>query len=195
MTTRTAATPSRSGHADDASVIFNPIRFRNLEVKNRIFRDRMEGVGVVSAADAIADGWAGPCLRSTGVDYDVRKDQPYLVYDRFEFDVPVGTRGDNYDRYLVRIYELRQSIRILEQALDQIPPGPILLCDYKVVLPAKGEVYNTIEGMIAHFKLIMDGIRVPAGDQTGKPWYAFGRFWFRLAPQESVAFCFIQNQV
>jgi NADH-quinone oxidoreductase subunit D len=135
-----------------------------LLTKNRIFRDRMENVGKISREAAIADGWTGPCLRSTGVDYDVRKDAPYLVYDRLEFDVPVGTSGDNYDRYLVRMYEMHQSIKILRQALDQIPPGPILLDDYHITLPPKKQVYNTIEGMIAHFKLIMDGIRVPKGE-------------------------------
>jgi NADH-quinone oxidoreductase subunit D len=138
-----------------------------LLTKNRIFRDRMENVGVMSAAAAVADGWTGPCLRSTGVDYDVRKDQPYSVYDRLEFDVPVGTRGDNYDRYNVRFYEMHQSIRILRQALAQIPAGPILLDDARVVLPPKREVYNTIEGMIHHFKIIMDGIKVPAGEAYG----------------------------
>jgi NADH-quinone oxidoreductase subunit D len=135
-----------------------------LLTKNRIFRDRMENVGVMSAADALADGWTGPCLRSTGVDYDVRKDIPYSIYDRLEFDVPVGTRGDNFDRYNVRMYEMRQSIKILRQCLAQIPPGPILVDDARFVLPPKGEVYNTIEGMIHHFKVIMDGIRVPPGE-------------------------------
>ena len=124
----------------------------------------MEGVGVLSAADAIALGWTGPCLRSTGVDYDVRKDKPYSVYDRFEFDVPVGTHGDCYDRFQVRMYEMHQSIRILRQAIKQIPAGPILLENNRVVLPTKKAVYNTIEGMIHHFKLIMDGIKVPAGE-------------------------------
>ncbi len=138
-----------------------------LLTKNRIFRDRMENVGTISAEAAIADGWTGPCLRSTGVDYDVRKDQPYLVYDRFEFDVPVGTRGDNFDRYLVRFFEMHQSIKIIRQALAQIPPGAILIDDNRVVLPPKREVYNTIEGMINHFKIIMDGIRVPAGEAYG----------------------------
>jgi NADH-quinone oxidoreductase subunit D len=132
--------------------------------ENRIFRDRMEGVGAISAEDAIAYGHSGPCLRASGVDYDLRKDHPYLVYDRFEFDVPVGTRGDCYDKFLVRMYEMRQSIRILRQALDQIPPGAILVDDYRITLPPKTEVYNTIEGMIAHFKIIMDGIRVPPGE-------------------------------
>jgi NADH-quinone oxidoreductase subunit D len=135
-----------------------------LLTKNRIFRDRMEGVGVMSAEGAIADGWSGPCLRSTGVDFDIRKDQPYLIYDRLEFDVPVGTRGDNYDRYLVRTYEIHQSIRMLRQALKQMPPGPILIDDPHIALPEKREVYNTIEGMINHFKIIMDGIRVPPGE-------------------------------
>jgi NADH-quinone oxidoreductase subunit D len=139
----------------------------SLLTKNRIFRDRMENVGVCSKEQAIADGWTGPCLRSTGVAYDVRKDHPYLVYDRFEFDVPVGTRGDCYDRYQVRMYEMQQSIRIINQALDQSAPGPILVNDFQVTLPPKKQVYNTIEGMIAHFKLIMDGIKVPAGEAYG----------------------------
>jgi NADH-quinone oxidoreductase subunit D len=135
-----------------------------LLTKNRIFRDRMENVGTLSAAEALADGWTGPCLRSTGIDYDVRKDQPYSIYDRLEFDVPVGTRGDNFDRYLVRFYEMQQSLKILRQCLAQIPPGPILIEDARFVLPPKREVYNTIEGMIHHFKVIMDGIRVPPGE-------------------------------
>jgi NADH-quinone oxidoreductase subunit D len=138
-----------------------------LLTKNRIFRDRMEHVGVLSQEDAVALGWTGPCLRSTGVDYDVRKDKPYSVYDRFEFDVPVGTHGDNYDRFQCRMYEMHQSIRILRQAMKQIPPGPILLENNRVVLPPKKSVYNTIEGMIHHFKLIMDGIKVPAGEAYG----------------------------
>jgi NADH-quinone oxidoreductase subunit D len=135
-----------------------------LLTKNRIFRDRMEHVGKTSAEQAIAEGWTGPCLRSTGVDYDIRKDHPYGVYDRFEFDVPVGTNGDNYDRFLVRFVEMQQSISIIRQALKQIPPGPILVDDNRIALPPKKEVYNTIEGMIQHFKIIMDGIRVPAGE-------------------------------
>ncbi len=135
-----------------------------LLLTNRIFRDRMDGVAVVSAEDAVAWGWTGPTLRSTGVDYDVRKDHPYLVYDRFDFEVPVGSRGDNFDRFAVRREEILQSLSILEQAIDQIPPGPILIDDPRVVLPPKSEVYNTIEGMINHFKLIVDGIKVPPGE-------------------------------
>jgi NADH-quinone oxidoreductase subunit D len=130
----------------------------------RIFRDRMENIGSFSAEDAIAWGWTGPALRSAGVDYDVRKDHPYSLYERFEFDVPVGTRGDCYDRFMVRMEEMRQSVRIVRQAFVQIQPGPVVVDDNRVVLPAKSEVYNSIEGMINHFKLIMDGIRVPAGE-------------------------------
>jgi len=135
-----------------------------LLVTNRIFRDRMDGVGVFSAEDAVAYGWTGPCLRSTGVPYDVRKDHPYLVYDRFDFDVPIGSNGDNYDRFAVRLEEIRQSMRILEQALVQIPKGPIQINHSGISLPKKQEVYHTIEGMINHFKLIVDGIKVPAGE-------------------------------
>ncbi|HUH03670.1 MAG TPA: NADH-quinone oxidoreductase subunit D, partial [Kofleriaceae bacterium] len=125
---------------------------------------RMSDVGKFSAEDAIAWGMTGPCLRACGVDYDVRKDFPYSVYDQFEFDVPVGTNGDCYDRYLVRIFEIEQSIRILRQALEQLPEGPIVIDDPRVALPPKAETYNTIEAMIRHFKHIMDGIRVPPGE-------------------------------
>jgi NADH-quinone oxidoreductase subunit D len=131
---------------------------------NKIFRQRMENVGSFSPDQAIAYGLTGPCLRACGVDYDVRKDHPYSVYDRFEFDVPIGTRGDCYDRYLVRLEEMRQSMRILRQALDQINPGPVLMDDPRVTLPPKRETYNTIEAMIRHFKHVMDGIRVPPGE-------------------------------
>ncbi len=135
-----------------------------LVLTNRIFRDRMDGIGVVSQEDALAWGWTGPALRSTGVPYDVRKDHPYLVYDRFDFDVAVGTRGDNFDRFAVRREEMWQSMRILEQALAQIPAGKIVLDDPRIALPPKPAVYNTIEGMINHFKIIVDGIKVPPGE-------------------------------
>ena len=133
-------------------------------VTNRIFRDRMDGVGLISQEDAVSYGWTGPTLRSTGIAYDVRKDHPYLVYDRFDFDIAVGSRGDNMDRFLVRVEEIRQSCRILEQALQQIQPGPFLVDDPNIALPPKATAYNTIEGMINHFKIIVDGIKVPAGE-------------------------------
>ena len=135
-----------------------------LLTRNKIFRDRMDGVGIIDKADAAGWGLTGPVARSTGLAYDVRKDHPYLVYDRLDFDVPVGSAGDNFDRYAVRLEEIFQSMRILEQALTQIPVGPVIIDDARVALPAKRETYNTIEAMIAHFKLIMDGLHVPAGE-------------------------------
>ena len=136
-----------------------------LLLENRIFLDRLENVGVISQKDAIALGWTGPVLRSTGVAYDVRKAHPYMSYDQYEFDVPVGSQGDNYDRFMVRLEELRQSVRIIDQALDQMADtGPVDIDDPRIVLPPKNEVYNTIEGTIQHFKIIMEGIKVPAGE-------------------------------
>lgn len=133
--------------------------------KNRIFLDRLEGVGKMSAADAIALGWTGPTLRSTGVAYDIRKSNPYLVYDRFDFDVPVGHQGDNYDRFMCRQAEMEQSARIIHQALEQMPEsGPIDVEDPRIILPPKDQVYSTIEGTIQHFKIVMEGIKVPAGE-------------------------------
>lgn len=138
-----------------------------LLTRNRIFIDRMEGTGVISQADAIAHGFTGPCLRSTGVDYDVRKAFPYHMYDRVEWETVVGTTGDNYDRYLVRMEEMHQSIRIIDQCLAQMEPGPVNTDDPRVVLPNKSLVYNSIEGMINHFKLIFEGVQVPPGEAYG----------------------------
>ncbi len=157
--------------------------------RNRIFRDRMDGIGIITKEDAVSWGITGPVGRSTGLAYDVRKDHPYLVYDRFDFDVPVGSVGDNFDRYMVRVEEIVQSMRIIEQALVQIPAGRWTHPDPRITLPPKAETYNSIEAMIAHFKLIMDGIHVPPGeiysyteagngelgfyivsDGTGRPW-------------------------
>lgn len=135
-----------------------------LLTRNRIFIDRNADVGVMKADDAIAWGFTGPCLRAAGVDYDVRKAQPYLVYDRLDFDIPIGHNGDNYDRYLVRLEEIRQSVRIIRQVIRDIPEGPINVDDWRIVLPPKEEVYDTIEGMIAHFELVMNGIEVPPGE-------------------------------
>lgn len=131
---------------------------------NKIFRDRMAGVGAISREDAIAWGQTGPVGRAAGIDYDVRKDHPYSVYPEFEFDVPLGTTGDCFDRYLVRVEEIKQSIRILRQAMAALPDGPVMIDDGHIALPPKAEAYNTIEGMIRHFKHIVDGIKVPAGE-------------------------------
>lgn len=135
-----------------------------LLTKNRIFVDRTKGTGTITAEDAIDYGFTGPCLRACGIDYDVRKAHPYLVYDRFDFVVPLGTNGDNFDRYLVRVEELRQSESIVLQALDQIPDGPIIVDDWRIALPPKPDVYGSIEGVMAHFKLVMEGIKVPKGE-------------------------------
>jgi NADH-quinone oxidoreductase subunit C/D len=132
--------------------------------KNRIFYDRMRGTGIIGPEDAIALSFTGPVLRSTGVPYDVRKANPYLVYDRLEFEVPVGEQGDNYDRYLVRMEEIRQSIRMVQQCMAQIPAGPVQLDDARMTMPPKAEVYGTIEGLMNHFKLIIEGIQPPPGE-------------------------------
>jgi NADH-quinone oxidoreductase subunit D len=131
---------------------------------NRIFVDRMRGTGVITAQDALDFGFTGPCLRANGINYDVRKAHPYWVYDRMNFDVPVGQNGDNYDRYLMRMEELKQSEAIVRQALEEAPPGPIIVDDWRVALPPKAEVYGTIEGVISHFKLVMEGVPVPPGE-------------------------------
>ncbi|HTJ41527.1 MAG TPA: NADH dehydrogenase (quinone) subunit D [Kofleriaceae bacterium] len=131
---------------------------------NKIFFDRMNGIGRMTREEAIKWGQTGPIARACGLDYDVRKDHPYSVYPELEFDVPVGTRGDCLDRYLVRVEEIKQSMRILRQAIAKLPDGPIMVDDHRVALPPKRDTYNTIESMIRHFKHIMDGIRVPAGE-------------------------------
>jgi NADH-quinone oxidoreductase subunit D len=132
--------------------------------RNRVFIDRMSGVGMMDTREAISYGLSGPLLRAAGVAYDVRKAHPYLVYDRLEFDVPTGERGDNYDRFELRMQEMHQSRRIIEQAMAQMPAGPVAIDDHRVTLPPKERVYNSIEGLMNHFKLIMEGIKVPAGE-------------------------------
>ena len=134
-----------------------------LITRNRIFRDRTEGIGALSAEEAVAWGWTGPCLRACGVPYDLRRVRPYLGYENYEFDVPVATTGDCYARYLVRLEEMRQSLRIIEQAIDRVPDGPVITDNHHVALPPKSKVYSEMEALIWHFKLIYDGIKVPAG--------------------------------
>ncbi len=135
-----------------------------LLTRNRVFIDRMSGIGILPRDKAISYGLTGPLLRATGVAYDVRKADPYLLYDRVDFDVPTGDRGDNYDRFNVRFQEIYQSQRIIEQAMRQIPDGPVNIDDYRYILPPKEQVYNSIEGLMNHFKIIMEGIKVPAGE-------------------------------
>jgi NADH-quinone oxidoreductase subunit C/D len=131
---------------------------------NRIWIDRTKSVGAISKENALAYGFTGPCLRATGLGYDIRKVHPYYDYDKFEWDVVTAEGGDTYARYLVRMGEMRQSLRILRQAIKELPSGPVNVDDWSIVLPPKNEVYNSIEGLMAHFKLIMHGIRPPKGE-------------------------------
>ncbi len=136
-----------------------------LVMKNRIFRERVEGVGVLSQKDAINFGFTGPCLRATGVPYDVRKSNPYLGYETYDWDVPIADGGDTYARFLVRFEEMRQSLRIIQQAINRgLPPGPVMVDNPYVALPPKSKVYNEMESLIYHFKLIMHGIQPPVGE-------------------------------
>ena len=136
-----------------------------LVMKNRIFRERTEGVGVLSQEDAINFGFTGPCLRATGVPFDVRKSNPYLGYETYDWDVPIAEGGDTYARFLVRFEEMRQSIRIIQQAINRgLPPGPVMVDNPYVALPPKAKVYNEMESLIYHFKLIMHGIQPPVGE-------------------------------
>ncbi len=138
-----------------------------LLTRNPIWHGRTKGVGKITAEDAISWGYTGPCLRAAGVAQDLRKAQPYLGYEGYDFDIPIGTCGDVYDRYLVRTEEMRQSLRIIEQCvakLKEIGPGPIIVDDYKVALPPKEKVYTRMESLIHHFKLVMHGMEMPVGE-------------------------------
>ncbi|WP_303983611.1 NADH-quinone oxidoreductase subunit D [Dongia mobilis] len=135
-----------------------------LLTENRIFKQRLVDVCPVSAEDAIAWGFTGPVLRASGVPWDLRKSQPYMVYDRMEFDIPVGKHGDCYDRYLVRVAEMRESLKIVQQCIKQMPGGPASSTDHKVMPPSRGEMKHSMEALIHHFKLYTEGYHVPAGE-------------------------------
>src|SRR5690606_5607281 len=141
-----------------------PADTQALLTHNRIWIGRLRDVGVIGPEDAVNCGLTGANLRASGVPYDVRKDRPYYDYETYDFDVPVGEHGDCYDRYLVRMEEMRQSLRILQQALDRLPDGPINVDDPRVILPRKTDAMTDMESMIHHFKLVMEGIRAPAGE-------------------------------
>jgi len=151
-----------------------------LLTRNRIFVDRTRHVGVVSREDAIELGFSGPCLRASGEPWDLRKASPYLVYDRLDFDIPVGSNGDNFDRYLIRIEEMKQSDAMIRQCFAQMSPGELAVKDFRYVLPPKPQVYGSIEGVMAHFKLVMEGIQVPAGEAYGYTEAANGELGFYL---------------
>lgn len=135
-----------------------------LLTKNAIFIGRTQDIGIISREDAIGYGLSGPNLRASGIDFDLRKAHPYLDYERYDFDVPIGTTGDCYDRYLVRMEELRQSVRILKQVLADLPGGPINVADAKGLLPKKENVLMKMEELIHHFIIATQGIDAPAGE-------------------------------
>ncbi|MCW3797322.1 NADH-quinone oxidoreductase subunit D [Sphingomonas sp. BN140010] len=136
----------------------------SLVADNRIFKQRNVDIGIVSREDAIAWGFSGPMIRATGIPWDIRKAQPYEVYDRMDFDVPVGTNSDCYDRFMVRVEEVRQSWRIARQCLQEMPEGPIGTADRKVFPPKRAEMKQSMEALIHHFKLYTEGFHVPAGE-------------------------------
>ncbi|MBP9143421.1 MAG: NADH-quinone oxidoreductase subunit D [Thermoanaerobaculia bacterium] len=150
-----------------------------LVAKNRIFLDRAVGVAAISGEDAVNWGWTGPCLRASGVAYDVRKAHPYDLYDTLDWEVPVFQGGDVYDRFRVRMAEIRQSLSMIRQLLDRgMPAGRCIVDDPHIALPTKEACYNQMESMIYHFKLIMDGIQVPPGERYGMVEGANGELGF-----------------
>jgi NADH-quinone oxidoreductase subunit D len=157
------------GWEDDVEVILENVSVRlgdydELLTGQPIFRERMEGVGSLSAEEALALSATGPILRSTGVPWDLRRAMPYLAYDQVEFDVIIGTYGDNFDRYAIRLNEIRESIRILEQVLDNMPAGDYRVQDKKVTPPPRARIDESMEALIHHFKIFTEGFKVPEGE-------------------------------
>lgn len=136
----------------------------SLVAENRIFKQRNVDIAIVSREDAIKWGFSGPMIRGAGLPWDLRKSQPYDVYDRMDFEIPVGTKGDCYDRFMVRVEEVYQSARIMRQCLNEMPSGPIASLDRKVVPPKRAEMKQSMEALIHHFKLYTEGFHVPAGE-------------------------------
>jgi NADH-quinone oxidoreductase subunit D len=145
-------------------VVVNIDETETFLTRNRIFVDRTQNVGVIAKEVAIDYGLTGPNLRASGADYDLRKVQPYLVYDQLQFDVPLGSKGDCYDRYLVRLEEMRQSVRILRQCLKLLPEGPVNVPNLKIVLPPKDRVLSRMEELIHHFINVTQGVNAPPGE-------------------------------
>ena len=151
-----------------------------LLTNNKIWMDRNQNVGRIDTEQAIAWGYTGPCLRSTGLNLDLRKAEPYYGYETLDFEVPVGTTGDAYDRYLVRVEEMRQSVRIIEQVCNNVPPGDYTIRDKDIVLPEKKDVYGNIEGLMNHFMLVIHGLRPPKGELYSATEAANGELGFYL---------------
>ncbi len=138
--------------------------YEQLLTDNPIWKDRTQGIGVIDTQTALSLSVTGPILRATGLAWDLRKTMPYSVYPEFDFDVPVGTHGDVYDRYRVRVQEMRESVKIIRQALEKLPGGPFRVDNHKVAPPPKEEIYLSMEALIHHFKLWTEGMRVPPGE-------------------------------
>ena len=147
---------------------------------NKIWIQRNRGVGAISTKEAVAWGYTGPCLRSTGLNLDLRKAEPYYGYDELDFEIPVGTTGDAYDRYLVRVEEMRQSVRIIEQVCKNVPTGDYTVRDRDIVLPEKKDVYGNIEGLMNHFMLVIHGVRPRKGEIYSVTEAANGELGFYL---------------
>jgi NADH-quinone oxidoreductase subunit D len=136
----------------------------SLLTENRIFKQRTVDIGVVTKKQALDWGFTGPMLRASGVPWDLRKSQPYDVYAEMDFDIPTGTTGDCYARYLVRVEEMRQSAKIMKQAIEKMPKGPVMVDDHKITPPRRADMKNSMEALIHHFKLYTEGYHVPAGE-------------------------------
>src|SRR5436309_9421249 len=157
------------GWRDDVLSVLDPLperldEFDDLMTGQPIWRERLQGVGVITAQEAIALGVTGPILRSTGVPWDLRRDMPYLYYDELDFDVVVGTYGDTFDRYAIRLNEVRESIDIVHQILEKVPAGDYRIQDKKVTPPPRGRIDESMEALIHHFKIFTEGFKVPEGE-------------------------------
>lgn len=136
----------------------------DLLTENRIFKQRIVDIGIVSKNEAVDLGFTGPMLRASGIPWDLRKAQPYEIYDQLDFDIPIGTNGDCYDRYLVRIEEMKQSIKIIHQCLNKMPEGEVRILNHKIAPPKRGDMKQSMEALIHHFKLFTEGFNVPKGE-------------------------------
>jgi len=157
------------GFLDDLHLFVSQFNFRLDEIEemltgNRIWKERLVDIGVVSAERAIEWGFSGVMLRGSGISWDIRKSEPYEVYDKIAFSIPVGSSGDCYDRYLVRVEEMRQSLRILSEAMNMIKPGMVKSDDYKYSPPSRIEMKNSMEAVIHHFKYYTEGFTLPYGE-------------------------------
>jgi NADH-quinone oxidoreductase subunit D len=160
----------------------NVDEYNNLLTDNRIWKQRLVGIGVVTPERALQMGFTGPMLRGSGIEWDLRKKQPYEVYDKLDFDIPVGVNGDSYDRYLVRMEEMRQSNRIIAQCVKWLRanPGPVMSDNHKVAPPSRVDMKTNMEELIHHFKLFTEGIHVPAGEAYAAVEHPKGEFGIYL---------------